>query len=665
MSESGIINRELSWLRFNERVLSEATNKRNPLLERLRFLAIFASNLDEFFMVRVSGLREQLDAGYIAPDPSGLTPGEQLAAIAELTGELTDFEERVFNELKVELEKAGIFFPELSGELFADTLEAIFLDEIMPVITPVTIDPSHPFPFIYSRRLCIAAETERKGAAFTSLIMIPETLRRVFRLKIGHSVYVFTVEDIIMKYLHLLLRGYTVKSAGLFRVTRDADLDVSSEESADLLNSIEHLLSERKRGDVNRVEISGEIGETTLNLLSEKVDFEISDVQRVKSKIDLTFLFSLCDLKKELLFPALVQRPIRRRPAERGDIFDVIKEKPLYFFRPYNSFTLVSELIASSAVDDNVLAIKMTLYRTNTNSTIINSLLEAARRGKQVSVVVELKARFDEERNIGWAKDLEKAGCIVTYGIVGLKIHAKCLLIVRTENERIVRYTHVATGNYNEITANIYTDIDYITADENIGRDATQLFNYLMGFTEENIWRVMKVAPFTLKDAVLEMIDKEIEFAKNGEDAEIIIKVNSVTDLDIIERLYLASSNGVKVHMIVRGICALKAQIAGLSENITVISIVGRFLEHARVFSFRQGGNPRYFITSADLMPRNLAGRVELMVEITDEDFKRSLEHFLRVSLRDSAWSLTGDRYSKPAEEGGFLSQQYFLLNEI
>jgi polyphosphate kinase len=291
--------------------------------------------------------------------------------------------------------------------------------------------------------------------------------------------------------------------------------------------------------------------------------------------------------------------------------------------------------------------------------------LEAAQRGKQVSVVVELKARFDEERNIGWAKNLEKAGCIVTYGIVGLKIHAKCLLIVRTENEKIVRYTHVATGNYNEITANIYTDIDYITADEDMGRDATQLFNYLMGFTEENIWRIMKVAPFTLKDTVLEMIDKEIAFAADGGEAEIIIKVNSLTDLDIIEKLYLASAKGVKIHLIVRGICALRPQVKGLSENISVISIVGRFLEHARVLYFRQGGAPRYFTTSADLMPRNLIGRVELMVEAKDEDFKRSLDHFLKVSLKDFAWTLINESYTKPEKEGGFLSQQYFLLNEI
>ncbi|MDR2104599.1 MAG: polyphosphate kinase 1 [Deferribacteraceae bacterium] len=662
---SKIINRELSWLRFNERVLAEATDKRNPLLERLRFLAIFASNLDEFFMVRVSGLREQIDAGYNTPDPSGYVPTELLAAIMKLTSELTDFEERVFSELKTDLLGAGIFFPDLSEEIFSDTLETIFLDEIMPVITPVTIDPSHPFPFIYSRRLCIVAQTERKGKVYTSLIMIPETLRRVFRLKIGQSVYIFTVEDIIMKYLHILLKGYTVKAAGLFRVTRDADLDVAEEESADLLRSVEHLLSERKRGDVNRVEISGDISEQALELLSEKVDFELSDVQRVKSKIDLTFLFSLCDLKKELLFPPLAQRAIRRKPPESSGLFDIIKEKPLYFFRPYNSFSIVSELIAAAAVDEDVLAIKMTLYRTNTNSTIINSLLEAARRGKQVSVVVELKARFDEERNIGWAKNLEKAGCIVTYGIVGLKIHAKCLLIVRTEDEKIVRYTHAATGNYNEITANIYTDIDYITADEDIGRDATQLFNYLMGFTEENIWRVMKVAPFTLKDAVLEMIDREISFAKKGLDAEIIIKVNSITDLDIIEKLYLASSEGVNIHLIVRGICALRPQVKGLSENITVISIVGRFLEHARVLYFQHGGVPRYFITSADLMPRNLIGRVELMVEARDEDFKRSLNHFLRISLQDSAWSLTDERYSKPEERNGLISQHYFMINEI
>ncbi len=664
-----IINRELSWLSFNERVLMEALDMSNPLLERLKFVAIFSSNLDEFFMVRVSGLHEQISAGYDKPDFSGLTPAQQLHEISTRTRRLNDLQQKIFTQLKAELEKEHIFFPEPSAKEFRDILESIFLDEIMPVISPVTIDLSHPFPFIYSRRMCMVVELTRKKKNYTSLIMIPETLRRVYRVRKGRGIYVFMVEDIISQHLSILLKGYDVKNVSFFRVTRDADLDVTAEESADLLRSIEHSLSERKKGDVNRVEVSTEMPPESLSFLERMVGFTTDEVDFVKGTIDLTFLFSMCDMKESLMFPPLKQRPLPRL-ASKKDIFDLIKEKPVYFFRPYNSFSIVSDLIATAAKDPDVLAIKMTLYRTNKNSQIIASLLEAARQGKQVSVVVELKARFDEERNIEWAKNLEEAGCIVTYGIVGLKIHAKCMLIVRREGERIVRYTHIATGNYNENTANIYTDIDLITAGDGMGRDATQLFNYLMGFTEEENWVRMRVAPFMLRSTVIEMINKEIEFAKSGEQAKIIIKVNSLIDEEVIEKLYEASGAGVQINLIVRGICGLKPGIKGLSENIKVISIVGRFLEHARVLYFRHSGLNRYFITSADMMPRNLNGRVELMAEIYDIDFKRSLEHFLSVSLMDNckAWELHDDKYTKLLplmNQKGINSQEYFLNNEI
>lgn len=666
---SNINNRELSWLSFNERVLMEALDLSNPLMERLKFVAIFSSNLDEFFMVRVSGLREQLAAGYDKPDISGLKPEEQLEAINNTTGRLGALRQNIFRQLIGEMEGERIFFPSVDDEPFADILESIFLDEIMPVISPVTIDPSHPFPFVYSRRICIIVESRRDHKDFNTLIMIPETLRRVYRVARGRSINIFTVEDIICKYLPILLKGYRVLRVGIFRVTRDADLDVTAEESADLLKTIEHLLTQRKRGDVNRVEIASGMSPTAVEFLKKNIGFVDTDIDMVDGILDLTFLFSLYNLKDLLKFPPLKQRPLKRLEG-RKNIFDVIKEKPIFFFRPYNSFSLVSNFIAQAAVDDNVLAIKLTLYRTNRDSSIIAALLEAAKRGKQVSVVVELKARFDEERNIEWAKNLEKAGCIVTYGIVGLKIHAKCMLIVRTEHDRIVRYTHVATGNYNENTADVYTDVDYITADENIGWDAAQLFNYLMGYTEEESWRVLKVAPFNLRDTVVSMIDKEIEFARAGEPAKIVIKVNSLIDQQIIEKLYEASAAGVKVNLIVRGICGLKPGVPGLSENISVRSIIGRFLEHLRVLYFRHGGVGRYFITSADMMPRNLNGRVELMVEITDDDFRRSLEHFISISLMDNtkAWEMHDDKYSKLiplADQQPLNSQEFFLNNEI
>lgn len=663
-----LVNRELSWLNFNERVLMEAVDLSNPLLERLKFVAIFSSNLDEFFMVRVSGLREQVRAGYNKPDFAGLTPKQQLQEISSRTQRLTTLQQEVFAQTKEELSKEHIFFPDVNNKDFKDALEAIFLDEIMPVITPVTVDPSHPFPFIYSRRICLIADLKRGSQKHTSLIMIPETVRRVYKIRKGKSINIFLAEDIICKHLSMLLKGYEINNVSTFRVTRDADLDVTEEESADLLKAIEHSLSQRKRGDVNRAEVSHDIPESTLSFLEKMIGINHDDVDFVHGNIDLTFLFSLANMKESLTFPPLLQREI---PSikENTDIFEQIKQKPVYFFRPFSSFCFVSGLIARAAADDDVLAIKMTLYRTNSNSKIIASLLKAAGRGKQVSVVVELKARFDEERNIEWAKNLEEAGCIVTYGIVGLKIHAKCMLIVRREKDRIVRYTHIATGNYNEITADIYTDIDMITADEKTGRDATQLFNFLMGFTEEETWNVMKVAPFTLRQEVVSMIDQEIAFAKKGK-GHIIMKMNSLIDGEIISKLYEASQAGVKVELIIRGICGLMPQVKGVSENITVRSIVGRFLEHSRVIYFKHGGKRRYYITSADMMPRNLNGRVELMVEIKDSTFKKSLEKYLDIQLKDNckAWEQNGEMYTKHVPPKGrrrLSSQEYFLNNDI
>ncbi|MDR0454228.1 MAG: polyphosphate kinase 1 [Deferribacteraceae bacterium] len=663
-----IINREVSWLNFNERVLMEALDENNPLLERLKFIAIFSSNLDEFFMVRVSGLYEQIDAGYDKPDLSGLTPGQKVQEIATRAKRLNDLQQTIFAQLKQELEKEHIFFPDPSDREFRDTLESIFLDDIMPVISPVTVDTSHPFPFIYSRRISIIVELTRNTKECVSLIALPETLRRIYKVRKRRNVYIFMVEDIIQQHISMLLKGYEIKNVSFFRVTRDADLDVTEEESEDLLSSIEHSLSERKRGEVIRAEVSSGMPQESLRFLEKMVGFNKNRVYFVNGAIDLTFLFGLCDLKESLMFPPLKQHPLAIL-NDKTNIFELIKEKPIYFFRPYNSFSLVAGLIANAAKDPDVLAIKMTLYRTNKNSRIIASLANAARQGKQVSVVVELKARFDEERNIEWAKNLEEAGCIVTYGIVGMKIHAKCMLIVRREEERIVRYTHIATGNYNEITANIYTDIDFITADDRIGRDATQFFNYLMGFTEEKKWSLMKIAPFMLRRTVVEMIDKEIEFAKSGQQAKIIIKINSLIDEEIINKLYEASDAGVQINLIIRGICGIMPKVQGLSDNIRVISIIGRFLEHARILYFYHGGAERYFITSADLMPRNLNWRVELMTEITDAAFKQSLNRYLSLSLTDNckAWELHVDEYVKLAPpEGvkGLNSQEHFLNSD-
>ena len=657
-------NRELSWLSFNERVLMEALDKDNPLLERLRFVAIFSSNLDEFFMVRVAGIQEQISANYEITDLSGLTPLEQLTQIKNTTNRLSMLRQNIFDSLKEELKSEGVYFADAYDEEYEGILEAIFLDEIMAVVTPVTIDLSRPFPFIYSKRICIIAELTRGEKSFISLIMLPETLRRIYRVRKGKNIAVFTAEDIIKKHLHLILKGYEIKTVSFFRVTRDEDLG-TEEESADLIKTVEHLISRRKRGDVSRIEVADGMPKSILHFLQKMVGFSGDEVQIVKGTLDLTFLTNLSGIRENLIFPKLVQKPVQSYSNEK-DIFEQIRKGPLYFYRPYNSFSIVCDMIEKAAKDENVLAIKLTLYRTNKNSRIVASLLEAAKRGKQVSVVVELKARFDEERNIEWAKNLEKAGCLVTYGIVGLKVHAKCMLIVRREEDRIVRYTHIATGNYNEVTANVYTDVDLITADEELGADATQLFNYLMGFTEEQHWAIMKVAPFTLRGAVIGNIDNEIARAKAGEKAHIIMKLNSINDREIIEKLYEASSAGVKIDLIVRGISGLKAGVKNLSENIRVISIIGRFLEHARVLYFYNGGEPKYYITSADMMTRNLSGRVELMIEIIDEKFKQSLKGFLDISLMDNtkAWELHDNTYIKltpPSGEDALSSQAFFL----
>lgn len=668
MNKGTIINREISWLMFNERVLREALDDANPLMERLKFTAIFSSNLDEFFMVRVAGLKGVVFAGYGGKyTAGGLSPERQLTEIGGEAHKLMSLQQDIFRKLLEELKILNIFFNPSICESLEETAENIFLDEIMSVITPLTIDPGHPFPIIFNRRISLIVTLEREGKLWYSLIMLPENMRRYFKADFGRDRIIFTSEYLVRNYLDRIFKGFKVKESFVFRITRDADIEVQEDEAADILAIIQNSLSKRDKGAVTRVEIEPGMPKDTLDFLKNMIGFEDKDVYVIDGTIDLTFLFGVMNLCPSLQFPPLKKFTVPGIPKGRG-VFDRIKEKDVYFFRPYYSFSAVSDLIREAAEDPNVLAIKMTLYRTNKDSSILASLVKAAQSGKQVSVVVELKARFDEERNIGWARNLEKAGCIVTYGIAGLKIHAKCLLIVRREEDSIVRYTHLATGNYNENTADVYTDVDLITANEDIGRDAAQLFNYLMGYTEEKEWRRLAVAPFGLRPALKELFASEILFARAGKPAAVIMKMNSLIDAPFIETMYAASETGVKIDLIVRGICGLKAQVAGLSENIRVRSIVGRFLEHARIFYFMNGGNERFFISSADLMPRNLNRRVEFMTEITDADFKEALRKYLEVSLADNvkAWELLGDKYQKVKKEGKAVnSQQYFLENRL
>lgn len=661
------INREISWLGFNERVLSEALDNSNPLMEKLKFTAIFSSNLDEFFMVRVAGLKDQISAGYNKRDNAGLLPEEQLEAISAETQRLIKKQQDIFSKLQLELEKNGYSFnPEIVDE-FIEPTENIFIDEIMSVISPVTLDPAHPFPFIYNKRISIIVSLEKNGKEWLSLIMLPENMRRYFKIQHNNKKVIFTVEHIIKYHINKLYRGFTVKSVNVFRVTRNADMEMRSEDMADIILTMKDFLSRRTKGAVTRVEIEDNTPKYIIAFLKEKVDFKEVDITYINGVIDLTFLFGLSNLIPSMQFP--VHKSFEIDLPQNAEIFNVISRKDILFFRPYYTFSTVSKLISIAADDPDVLAVKMTLYRTNRDSSILASLVRAARSGKQVSVVIELKARFDEARNIDWAKNLEDAGCIVTYGIVDLKIHAKCLLIVRRENDTIKRYTHIATGNYNENTAMLYTDVDLITADENIGRDASQLFNYLMAYTDEKKWNTLSVAPFNLRKNILTLFDNEIEFAKAGKPARIIMKMNSLIDKEIIDKMYEASNAGVKIDLIVRGICGLKANQKGYSENITVRSIVGRFLEHARIFYFSNSGNDRYFIASADMMPRNLNRRVELMTEIKDNDLKLVLQKFLDISLQDNtkAWVLNGDKFEKVADDKNapLNSHEYFMKNRL
>ena len=663
------ISRELSWLSFNERVLTEALDIHNPLMERLKFTAIFSSNMDEFFMVRVAGLIEQISAGYEKTDIAGYTPEEQIISISHQTKRLIEKQQNIFMQLRQELEKHNCFFnPDIIDEYYEDT-ENIFIDAIMSVVSPVTLDPAHPFPFIYNKRMTVIAALEKEGREYFSLIMLPENIRRYFVIHKGAKRIIFTVEEIIKKHIQKLFRGYNVKTVNVFRVTRNADIEMRSEEIADIILSMKDFLSRRVKGAVTRVEIEQNTPVYIVEFLQKMVNFKDMETQYVDGVIDLTFLFNLSSLIPSAQFSHHEQFIIPYN-FENAEIFNKIKEQDILFFRPYYSFSAVSKLIATAAEDKDVLAIKMTLYRTNRDSSILASLVKAAKSGKQVSVVVELKARFDEERNIDWAKNLEDAGCIVTYGIAGLKIHAKCLLIVRREKDGIKRYTHLATGNYNENTAMQYTDVDLITSNAKIGRDAAQLFNYLMAYTDEQSWNCLSVAPFNLRENIYTLFDNEIKMAKSGRQARIIMKMNSLIDKDVINKMYEASNAGVRIDLIVRGICGLKAGCKGFSENIRVRSIVGRFLEHARIFYFENGGEPRYFIASADMMPRNLNRRVELMTEIYDTSLQASLHKFLDITLQDNmkAWILQGDEFTKiirQEKEEPVNSQEYFMNNRL
>lgn len=652
-------NRELSWLAFNERVLEEAFDERNPLLERLKFLAIFSSNLDEFFMVRVAGLNDQVKAGYNKPEnKAGLTPKQQLKYISERTHELVKRQDQLYcNTLLPMLANEGIEFltmDEVTEEQFS-FLEDRFDNYIYPVLTPMAIDAYRPFPMLLNKSLNLAVvlkEKKKKAKEKLAIVQVPSVLNRFTELPSSNGKKQFILlENVIAHFIYKFFRGYAVQSVSPFRITRNADLTIHEEGARDLLREIEKELKKRKWGAAIRLEMQKDrMDEKVLKLLLDVLEIDKLEVYAFQGPVDYTFLFKLYDklanefdhLVNETLMP---QHPIDFSRDE--NIFEAILKKDILLHHPYESFQPIIDFITTAAEDPNVLAIKQTLYRVSGDSPIIKALAKAAENGKQVTVLVELKARFDEENNIQWAKKLEKSGVHVIYGITGLKTHSKITLVVRYENNEIQRFVHLGTGNYNDSTAKLYTDLGLLTAKEKFGIDATNFFNYLSGYTEKPKWNYISTAPFEIRDTFIQLIENEIEQHKKSNQGRIIAKMNSLTDKPIILKLYEASQAGVKIDLIVRGICCLKPGIEGVSENIRVRSIVDRFLEHSRIFYFHNGGDEKIFLSSADWMTRNMEKRIEILFPILSTRIKERIKYILDVTLKDNMKARVQDQNGK------------------
>lgn len=644
MKYENYVNRELSWLEFDYRILEEARDKTLPLFERLKFLSITASNLDEFFMVRVASLKDMVHAGYTKPDLAGLKPEEQLQKIGDKTHDLVDLQYSTYNRsLLPALKQNGLRIVAKHEDLTEE--EGKFVDEyfqsnVYPVLTPMAVDSSRPFPLIYNKSLNIAALIREKGKTDQldfSMVQVPSVLPRIVEIPSDKGRVVILLEEIIERNISTLFVKHEVLDAHPFRIMRNADLTIDEEEAEDLLKEIEKQLKKRRWGEAIRLEIEENADKRLLKRLKKELDIHAGDIFFINGPLDLTFLMKMYGLEgfDHLKAPRYTPQP---NPAfmNEDDIFTNIRKGDILLHHPYESFDPVVDFVKTAAKDPQVLAIKQTLYRVSGNSPIVAALAEAADRGKQVFVLVELKARFDEENNINWAKTLEKAGCHVIYGLLGLKTHSKITLVVRREDDGIRRYVHLGTGNYNDSTAKLYTDCGILTCHPQIGEDATAVFNMMSGYSEPLHWNQLVVAPIWLRKRFLRMIKRETDHAKAGRNARIIAKVNSLCDRDIIAALYEASCAGVKIDLIVRGICCLKAGIPGLSENIAVRSIVGNFLEHIRIFYFENDEAPEVYMGSADWMPRNLDRRVEIVFPVLDEGLKEKAVHILRVQLDDN-----------------------------
>ena len=633
-------NRELSWLKFNLRVLKEAMGKETPLLERLKFIAISASNLDEFFMVRVAGLWSNFDSGVEKRDASGMSVHEQLVAISQAAHEQVRTQTKSLIALMAEMDAVKLHFRRVKdlSELGKDWLEEYYREVVFPVLTPMAVDASRPFPFLANKTLNLAVELiKADGEHSMGLIQVPSVLDRIVEVEPeGKRTFVF-LEDIIASHCHDLFKGCHILDMVSFRVTRDSDLDLEEDDSVDLMKEVEESLRKRKRGAAVRLEIFKTNNNRIKKFLEENLDVTEMEVYEINGPLDPTCFFKFIGMKG--MWPWLYEPFVPQRPLELpddSDLFAAIRENDILLHHPYESFDPVVKLVSDAADDPQVLAIKQTLYRVSGNSQIVAALARAAENGKQVTVLVELKARFDEENNILWARRLEKAGCHVIYGLVGLKTHAKIILIVRKEDNGIRRYLHLGTGNYNDSTAKLYTDLGLMTANDEFGSDASAFFNLLSGYSEPPVWNKLVMAPLGLREKIYALIDNEIAMVRAGREGHIIAKMNSLIDQPVIQKLYEASAAGVHIDLIVRGICGLRTGIEGISDNITVRSIVGRQLEHSRIFWFANGGEEQLYLSSADWMPRNLNDRVELFFPVETEEHIHRIKALLDLYLRDN-----------------------------
>ncbi len=639
------INRELSWLLFNERVLGEARDKTNPLFERLKFLSITASNLDEFFMIRVASLKDMVNAGYHKVDIAGMTPKEQLTKLNKATHELVNMQYSTYTRsLLPLLSQEGIHFIVIHEDLTeeqASYADRYFEENVYPVLTPMAVDSSRPFPLIRNKSLNIGALLSKKGSGeepVFATVQVPAVLPRIVKLPSEDGqTNLILLEEVIERNMHKLFLNYDIICAHSFRIMRNADLTIEEDEAADLLKEIERQLKKRQWGEAIRLEVADDMDVRLLKILRQELGISEEEIYRIYGPLDLTFLMKMYGMEgyDHLKEPQYIPQPVSELTTE-NDLFTQIRERDILLHHPYQTFQPIVDFIRQAAKDPDVLAIKQTLYRVSGNSPIIAALAQAAENGKQVSVLVELKARFDEENNIVWAKMLEKAGCHVIYGLVGLKTHSKITLVVRREEDGIRRYVHLGTGNYNDATAKLYTDIGLLTCSEPIGEDATAVFNMLSGYSEPVSWNRLSLAPLWLKDRFLSLIARESENAHMKKPARIIAKINSLCDPDIIEALYEASAAGVEIDLIVRGICCLKVGIKDVSEHIRVRSVVGTFLEHSRIFYFENAGKAELYCGSADWMPRNLERRVEILFPIEEERLKAKVFHILKVMLADN-----------------------------